>query len=162
MSLFPPEPPPQASTSAYSNSPRFVEAVNDSRFVQTFGLVSFVAALVVCIGGAVTLGVGIAVAGFGHAKFYKVLGVAVTIMGLVGFAIAPVALLGKVVLCAGVGWKAFEVIGVLASEGKGDPDWGATRTRAIVGLVASILGAFFGTIWLALTLLGIAAQMLEK
>lgn len=52
----------------------YVEAVNDARFVRTFGLISLVGSLFIFFGGSAVIGVGLAVMGFGKESYYLRLG----------------------------------------------------------------------------------------
>lgn len=143
---------PASGLSAYSSSQAFTDAVNDSRFVRTFGAVALVGSTVILISGAVAIGIGLAVAGFGSSRYYRVLGLVVAILGGAGFLLGPFAPLGGVVLSAGIVSKGADVLGTLASEGQGDPDWQSTRTRTLIGMVLSSIGFFISGLWLILSL----------
>ena len=146
LNLNDPVPP---KTSAYYTSPTYTDAVNDAQFVRTFGIVSLVGAILAAIGGAVAIGIGLAVMGFGSTRYYRVLGPAVVILGVLSFLVDPLGFLGSILLSAGIAVKAVGVLTTLAAEGKGDPDWGLTRKRAVTGLVLSAVGFLIGGGWLA-------------
>jgi len=130
----------------------YIEAVNDARFVRTFGLIA------IFIGGAVAIGVGLAVMGFGSSRYYRVLGLAVVILGILGFIIGPFRIIASIVLGAGVAWKGKSILNTLAVEGKEDSDWQVTRKRAITGIVLSIIGILISFGWLGLLLIGLIVR----
>jgi hypothetical protein len=146
-------------SSNYDTSPTYTDAVNDSRFVRTFGIVSLVGTIILLFfGGAVAIGIGLAVLGFGSTRYYKLLGLAVAVLGGLSILLAPLRLLAMILLSAGIGLKAMGVLKTLAAEGKGDPDWGETRTRALTGLGLSAAGFVLSGILLILWVLGMMLQ----
>jgi hypothetical protein len=141
----------------------YIEAVNDARFVKTFGIVSLLAAVLTC-GPGVMLGVGLAVLGFGKTRYYRWLGLAVAVLGGAGFLLPPFLALAALVLGLGVLLKALSILRVLAREGQADSDWQATRQRALIGAVTGGLTILVGLLWLiyySLVLLGAVAQGLQ-
>ena len=147
-------------SSAYDTSATYTDAVNDSRFVRTFGMVSLVGSIIlIFLGGAVAMGIGAAVLGFGSTRYYKLLGLVVIAIGAVtAVTVSPLRVLAMTVLSAGIALKAMDVLKTLASEGKGDPDWGETRTRAITGLGLSAAGFVLSGILLILAVIGLLLQ----
>jgi hypothetical protein len=136
-------------------SPVFTDAVNDSRFVRTFGAVAIVGSIFLFITAGVEIGIGLAVMGFGSTRYYRVLGLTVVILAIAGVLLGPIAVLGPVVLSVGVGLKALGVLQTLATEGKGDPDWRETRNRAIVGLILSSVAFIISLLWIVLLLIAL-------
>ena len=53
--------------------------------------------------------------------------------------------------------RALEVMNILSTEGRSDPDWAMTRKRAVIGLVTSSAGILISALWLVLVLIAIAA-----
>lgn len=139
---------------AYNTSPAYTEAVNDAQVVRTFSFIALAGSVFIFIGGLLAVGVGIAVMSFGGKRYYRVLGLAVVILSLLSFLVPVFRLIASAVLCAGVTWKAMAILGVLAGEGKDDPDWKATRGRAILGAVLSGLGILISGGWLVVFLIG--------
>lgn len=142
------------SSSAYCTSPAYTDAVNDAQFVRTFGVVALVGAILILIGGAVAVGIGLAVMGFGSSRYYRVLGLSVVVLGIASFLISPFSIIASGILSAGVAWKGFDILGLLSREGKDDPDWQTTRRRAITGIVLSAIGLVIAAGWLTLVLIG--------
>jgi hypothetical protein len=149
MSLGLSEPP-----SRYSSSSTFNTAVNDAQFVRTFGIIAVVGSLLTFISGAVAIGLGMAVLGFGHSRFFKIVGGLVIALGLASFLSPFFGIAGSLALSSGVVVKSVEVLGVLGREGKDDPDWAKAQLRSIVGLVGSGLGVLIGLCWAGLLALG--------
>jgi len=146
------------NASSHSTLPSaYIDAVNDARFVRTFGIIALLGSILIFIGGAVAIGVGLAVLGFGSGRYYRVLGLAVIILGILGFLLGPFRIIASIVLGAGVVWKGQEVLKTLAREGKDDSDWQATRGRALTGMVLSVLGILISLGWLGLLLLAFLA-----
>ena len=139
-----------ASGSAYSMSQAFTDAVNDSRFVRTFGAVAILGSIFLFIMAGVEIGIGLAVMGFGSTRYYRVLGLTVVVLAIAGILFGPIAFLGPLALSGGVGLKALGVLQALATEGKGDPDWRDTRNRAIAGLIFSVIAFLIAGLWIIL------------
>ena len=144
---------------SYSNSPVFIEAVNDSRFLRTFGIICLIGSVLLFIGPGVALGVGLAVMGYGSSRYYRILGLTIAVLALIGFFSTqllklPVSILGSAVLCVGICVKGWNVLRDLGTGDKNDPDWEPTRKRTIVGVVTSILGLLISIAWLLLYILG--------
>jgi len=133
----------------------YIEAVNDARFVRSFGIIALIGSILIFIGGAVAIGVGLAVMGFGSGRYYRVLGLAVVILGILAFIFSPFRIVASIVLGAGVAWKGKTILNVLALEGKEDPDWEVTRKRAITGIILSIIGIVVSFAWLGLSLVAL-------
>ena len=136
----------------------YIEAVNDARFVRTFGLIALLGSILIFIGGAVAIGVGLAIMGFGSSRYYRVLGLAVVILGILGFVLAPFRIIASIVLGAGVAWKGKNILNTLAVEGKEDADWQVTRKRAITGIVLCVIGILISFGWLGLLLIGLMVR----
>src|SRR5438132_1586183 len=66
--------------SIYCKNPIFIDAVNDARFVKTFGIISLVSSVLVFLGAYFGLGLGLTVFGYGKSKFYRRLGLIIAIM----------------------------------------------------------------------------------
>jgi len=145
--------------SAYSTSQSFIDAVNDSQFVRLFGVVAVIGSILgLLFNGAVSIGIGLAVMGFGSSRYYRLLGLSVAILGGATFLLGPLGLLGPIVLSVGVALKSFQVLSVLAAEGKGDPDWASTQKRALAGTILSIIALIIAFIWFVLVVIALAAR----
>ena len=131
------------------------DAVNDARFVRTFGIIALVGSILIFIGGAVAIGVGLAVMGFGNGRYYRALGLTVVILGILAFILSPFRILASLVLGAGVAWKGKTILDILAREGREDPDWQETRKRAIAGIVLSVISIAISFGWLGLSLISL-------
>jgi hypothetical protein len=118
-------------------------------------MVALAGSILIFIGGAVAIGIGLAVIGLGGTRFYRILGVAVIALGVLGLLIGPFRVIASSVLAAGVMWKAIGVLGVLQTEGRGDPDWESTRKLTITAMVLSGIGLVVNAIWLTIMLIGI-------
>jgi hypothetical protein len=136
----------------------YIDAVNDARFVRTFGIIALIGSILIFIGGAVAIGVGLAVMGFGKGRYYRALGVAVVILGILAFILSPFRIVASIVLGAGVAWKGKKILDTLALEGKEDSDWQETRKRAITGIVLSVIAIVVSFVWLGLTLIAVTIQ----
>ena len=139
----------------------YIDAVNDARFVRTFGMIALVGSILIFIGGAIAIGIGLAVMGFGSGRYYRTLGLTVVILGILSFFLGPLSIVGSIVLAAGVALKGKTVLNTLAREGKDDPDWQITRKRAITGIVLSVIGIVCSFAWLGLFLIGLAARSIR-
>jgi hypothetical protein len=70
-----------------NNSPLYSQAINDSRFVKGFGLTALVYALVSVSGvlaGGVGVGIGLFIARYDSAKYYRILGIVVIVFAIIG------------------------------------------------------------------------------
>jgi len=141
--------PTQAGqSSSYSTSPAYNEAVNDAQLIRTFSIIALVGSILIFIGGAVAIGVGVAVIGLGGNRYYRVLGIAVIVLSVLSFIFAPFRVIASAAMAVGVLWKGVEVLGVLSVEGKGDPDWQQTRQRVIIGILLCSLAIVANLIWM--------------
>jgi len=140
--------------SAYCTSPVYTNAVNDAQLVRTFSIIALAGSVLIFIGGAIAVGVGLAVMWFGGKRYYRILGLIVVILSVGSFFVPVLRILASVVLCAGVALRSVNILSTLAGEGKGDPDWQATKQRALLGVVLSGLGILISAGWLALFLVG--------
>ncbi len=136
----------------------YLDAVNDARFVRTFGIIALLGSILIFIGGAVAIGVGLAVMGFGSTRYYRTLGAVVIILGILGFLLEPFRIMASIGLAAGVAWKGKSILDTLALEGKDDSDREATRKRAVTGIVLSIIGILISFVWFGLFLVGLLAK----
>lgn len=136
----------------------YLDAVNDARFVRTFGVIALLGSILIFIGGAVAIGVGLAVMGFGSTRYYRTLGAVVIILGILGFLMEPFRIMASIGLAAGVAWKGKSILDTLALEGKDDSDWEVTRKRAVTGIVLSIIGILISFAWFGLFLVGLLAK----
>ncbi|MEJ7578795.1 MAG: hypothetical protein WKF74_17500 [Pyrinomonadaceae bacterium] len=91
----------------------YIDAVNDARFVRTFGIIALVGSILIFIGGAVAIGIGLAVMGFGNGRYYRTLGLAVVILAILGF-LEPFRIIASIGLAAGVAWKGKNILNTLA------------------------------------------------
>jgi len=139
--------------SSYSSSPEYVDAVNDAQVVRMFSFIALAGSVLIFLGGFLAVGVGIAVMVFGGKRFYRILGLAVVLLSIGSFFVPVLRLIWSVVLCAGVIWKASAILSTLAGVGKDDPDWQATRNRAMLAAVLSGVGILVSGVWLALFLI---------
>jgi hypothetical protein len=136
----------------------YIEAVNDARFVRTFGIIALIGSTLIFIGGAVAIGVGLAVMGFGSGRYYRALGLTVVILGILSFIFSPFRPVASLVLGAGVALKGKRILDTLAREGKEDSDWQVTRKRALTGIVLSIISILGSLAWLGLTVIALTTQ----
>jgi hypothetical protein len=95
----------------------------------------------------------VALIGLGGTRYWRVLGIAVITLSVLSFILGPLRILASSVMAGGVLWKGIEVLGTLAVEGKGDPDWPVTRKRAVTGIVLSGLALAANAIWMTVILL---------
>ena len=138
-----------------SSPSAYIDAVNDSRFVRTFGVIALLGSIFIFIGGGVAIGIGLAVMGFGSGRYYRTLGFAVVVLAILGFFLEPFRIIASILLAAGVAWKGKTVLSTLALEGKEDADWHVTRKRAITGIVLCTVGLVISLAWLGLSLVGL-------
>jgi hypothetical protein len=143
------------SASNYCTSPEYVDAVNDAQFVRMFGIAALVASVVMLIRPEVTIGIGMAVLGFGKTRYYRMVGLTVIVTSIVGILVGVLRPLGSTCLCIGVGWKGMEIIGVLANVARDDPDWLDTRKRAIVGICFCAVGLLINAAWVLLMVIAL-------
>ncbi len=132
----------------------YIEAVNDARFVKTFGIIALIGSLITC-GPGVMIGVGVAVLGFGGTKYFRILGVTVAVLGGLSFLFQPAAALAALVLGVGIILKGREILSVLEKEGRDDSDWEATRKRTNIGLITSAIACLIGLVWLSIFVLAL-------
>jgi hypothetical protein len=144
-----------SASSTYYTAPAFNDAVNDAQFVRTFGIAALISSILTLFWPAIAIGVGFAVLGFGKTRYYRLLGIGVMVVSIVGVLISPLRVLGSTVLCIGVGWKGIDILGLLAKQGKGDPDWPATRKRSILGIALSAVGLLINAGWITLLLVAV-------
>ena len=137
----------------------YIDAVNDARFVRTFGIIALFGSIFFFIGGAVAIGVGLAVIGFGSGYYYRALGLTVVVLAILGMFLGVLGFSAPIVLAAGVVWKGKTIFKTLALEGKDDPDWEDTRKRAQTGMILSGIGILVSFGWLGLFLIRKAASV---
>ena len=142
-----------AGASTYNTSPEYTDAVNDAQVVRTFSFIALVGSALVFIGGVVAVGVGAAVMAFGGKLYYRILGLSVVILSVASFLMPILRIIASVVLCAGVAWRAGDILATLTAVGKDDPDWHTTRGRAILAAVLSGIGILISAGWLILFLI---------
>jgi hypothetical protein len=142
---------PERAVSAYGASSAFNDAVNDSQFVRSFGFVALACSILIPISAAIGIGVGAAVAGFGSSTYYRILGISVVVMSLIGFWLGPLVFVSGLALGAGVAYKGVDILGVLTGEDKADPDFQTTLRRALIGIFFSSAGALLSSLWLILS-----------
>ena len=144
--------------SRYTASAAFNDAFNDAQFVRTFGIIALVGSFLGFVGGAIAIGLGIAVLGFGSGRYFKILGGTVAVIRGLSFLFQPLAFLGSLILAVGIAWKALSIRQVLQKEGVTDPDWPTANNRALIGVVTSGIGAFISLIWILMALLALYLQ----
>lgn len=145
----------QAASSYYS-SETYNEAVNAARFVKSFGVTSLIYAVVSLFGisflsGGVGVGVGLFVLRYDNQTFYRVLGIAMIVLAIVGV-ILPV---GPVVLAGAVLGKGIQALGVFSREGQQDEEWAPSRQRALIGTIASAVALVVSILSLVLASIGV-------
>lgn len=145
-----------STASGYCTSQTYTDAVNDAQFVRTFGILVGIIGLAMPLAlvaeglmTSATIGIGVAVTGFGKSTYYRLLGITVAILG---FLMMP---LGLLVLSLGICAKGLMVLKTLAAEGKGDPDWELTHKRAMTGAIASALGFVISMCWIGLLIVSL-------
>ena len=146
-------PTSSGQSSSYHTSPAYTQAVNDAQLIRTFSIIALIGSLLLFIGGAVAIGVGVAVIGLGGTKYFRALGIAVIVLSVLSFIIGPFRIIASFVMAGGILWKGIEVLGILAVEGKGDPDWQATRQRAITGIVLTGIALAANAVWMTVILM---------
>jgi len=139
------------------------DAVNASRFVKGFGVAVLVYSVLLFLGinllsSAIGLGTGLFIFRYDGGKFYKVLGVMVMVLALV----ALLPFLSPSVLAGSVLWKGTQVLSVLNRSPQDDPDWRETRSRTILGIVASSAGLLVCMVFAVLVIIGIAVIIAES
>lgn len=140
----------------------FSDAVNASRFVKGFGIAALVYSVLLFMGInllslAIGIGTGLFIFRYDSGKFYRVLGVVVMVLALV----APFPFLSPSVLAGSVIWKGSQVLAVLNRSTRDDPDWAATRSRSILGMVASGFALFVCLAIMVLVLMAIALMVVQ-
>jgi hypothetical protein len=145
-------------TPRHTSSVAFNDAVNDARFVRTFGIIAAIGSLLTFVSGAIGIGIGVAVIGFGHTRFFKMLGWIVIAFGVASFLAPLLGIAGSLALSIGVLVKTTQVLRVLAREGKDDPDWSQAQLRSMVGLAGSVLGVLLSLLWAGLIGLGMLLE----
>lgn len=143
-----------AKGSAYYTSTSYTDAVNDAQIVRTFSFIALAGSVLIFIGGFIAVGVGIAVMVFGGKRYYRILGLAVALLSLGSYGLPVLRIIASAALCAGVCWRAMQILSTLAAEGKGDPDWQSTRNRALLALALTCVGLVISAIWLLLFIIG--------
>ncbi|MBI4853270.1 MAG: ankyrin repeat domain-containing protein [Acidobacteria bacterium] len=136
---------PTTVPSRYNNSTDFLDAVNDARFVKTFGIISLVGLIFVGIGKAIGVGVGLAVLWYSKNNYYRILG---TFVAALSFVLTPVVSFW--VLSTAIVVKGYDILKVLREQRKDDPDWQITRKRVLTGMITSSIGFF-----LSVSILGV-------
>ena len=144
-------------------SPKYLEAVNASRFVKVFGITALVNSILLFLGisilnAAIGVGAGLFILRYDEQKFYKTLGIIVMVCAL----IFPIPFLGTIALSVGVLYKGWQTLQTLGREGKEDEDWPISKKRATIGTVCSGLGLIFTIIAMVLTILVLVAISLGK
>src|SRR5262245_12280978 len=139
-----------------NNSPLYNQAINDSRFVKGFGLTALVYALISVLGltllsGGIGVGVGLFIARYDSAKYYRILGIVVIVFALIG---AVVPFLGAGVLSGAILGKGVQVISILSKVENKDEEWQTGKKRALIGTVASGAGLGISVILMVLFIIG--------
>jgi hypothetical protein len=139
-----------------NDSPVYSQAINDSRFVKGFGLTALVYSLIsvlglTLLGGGVGVGVGLFIARYDSAKYYRILGILVIVFALIGYVIP---FLGASVLSGAILGKGIQVISVLSNVEKKDEEWETGRKRALIGTVTSGAGLGISVVLLLLFAIG--------
>ena len=117
---------------------KFLTAVNDSRFVQTFGVAALVFALLPYLG--ITLGplaafaTGFFIFGYQPRTFYTLLGLLVMFLGFVDPFLIPFVLASFMLA------KGMQIIMILNRSPHDNPGWHKTHGRATLGLVTAGIG----------------------
>ena len=117
---------------------KFHTVVNDSRFVQTFGVAALVFALLSYLG--ITLGplgafaTGFFIFGYQPRTFYELLGLLVMFLGFVDPFLIPFVLASFMLA------KGMQILSVLNRSPHDNPGWHKTHVRATRGLVTAGTG----------------------
>ncbi len=125
---------PTTVPSRFNNSTDFLDAVNDSRFIKTFGIISLVGTIFFGLGKPIGIGVGLAVLWYSKNNYYRMLGTFIAALSVV---LAP--LVSFWVLSTAIIVKGYETLKVLRQHGKDDPDWQITRKRVVTGMITSAI-----------------------
>jgi hypothetical protein len=139
-----------------NDSHLYSQAINDSRFVKGFGLTALIYALIsvlglTLLGGGIGVGVGLFIARYDSAKYYRILGIVVIVFALIGYVIPY---LGAGVLSGAILGKGIQVISVLSKVDYKDEEWETGRKRALIGTVASGAGLGISVILMVLFTIG--------
>ena len=142
-----------------NNSPLYSQAINDSRFVKGFGLAALVYALVSVSGalaGGVGIGIGLFIARYDSAKYYRILGTVVIVFAIIGSVIIGswVPSLGAGVLSGAIVGKGIQVMSILSRIENKDEEWQTGRKRALIGTAASGAGLGISVILMTLFIIG--------
>jgi hypothetical protein len=147
-----------------NNSALYSQAINDSRFVKGFGLTALVYALISVFGltllsGGLGLGIGLFIARYDSAKYYRILGIIVIVFAILGYV---VPFIGAGALSGAVLGKGIQVISVLSKVENKDEEWQVGRKRALIGTVASGAGLGISVIIMILFTIGIIFMSLNS
>ena len=139
-----------------NDSPIYSQAINDSRFVKGFGLTAFVYALIsvlgfTLLGGGIGVGVGLFIARYDSAKYYRILGIVVIVFALIG---SMIPFLGASVLSGAILGKGIQVVSILSKVENKDEEWQTGRKRALIGTIASGAGLGISVILMLLSIIG--------
>ena len=135
-----------------NNSPIYCQAINDSRFVKGFGLTAFAYVFISILeistlSGGIGIGVGLFITRYDTSKYYRILGIAVIVLAIIGYFIPY---LGAGVLSGAILGKGIQVLGILAKVQNKDEEWKAGRKRTLIGTVASGAGLAISVILMIL------------
>ena len=103
------------------------------------------------LGGGVGVGVGLFIARYDSAKYYRILGIVVIVFAILG---SVIPFLGTGVLSGAILGKGIQVMSVLSKVEKKDEEWQTGRKRALIGTVAGGAGLGISVIFMVLFIVG--------
>ena len=103
------------------------------------------------LGGGVGIGIGLFIARYDSAKYYRILGIAVIVLAIIGY-IVP--FIGTSVLSGAILGKGIQVMSILSRIENKDEEWQTGRKRALIGTVASGAGLGISVILMVLFIIG--------
>src|SRR5262249_9228268 len=103
------------------------------------------------LSGGIGAGVGLFIMRYDEARFYRILGIVVIIFAILG-GVIPFFSTG--VLSGAIMGKGLQVLSVLSREGRNEKEWGPSRQRAILGIIASSIGLLISIVCMILFFIG--------
>lgn len=127
-------------TRIFDVSPNYLEAMDNARFVRTFGLAALAFSLltlpnITALNIAASVGLGLFAMWHDNGNYLRLLCVVALI------ASSPwLPFLSPMIFSFAVFWKGREVLNTLFEENRDEDDWSRTFRRARIGTIASAIG----------------------